>query len=234
MKTAVLVSGQMRSLDVCITSIQKHLLDRIGDYDLLAHVADDEDAWKIDLLKPAKCVRIKQPAFDEKNYIHRSGRGVIGIQPVLRMFWSMEEANKLKKAAEAERGSPYDWVIRLRPDTQFFSDIEDLATCAPSAIYLPTFCNYWGYQDRFAFGGSRAMDVYHEKSALVDTYVAEGGIFHPESILKWAIDRAAVPVRRTGILFDTLRKNGSRIRPVWEECYGDVLPAWRRAWLEAS
>ncbi|MDD2763130.1 MAG: hypothetical protein PHE83_04030 [Opitutaceae bacterium] len=228
MKTAVLISGQMRSLDVCITSIQKHVLDRIGDYDVLAHVADDEDAWKVELLEPKQCLVVAQPTFDEKNYIHRSGRGVIGIQPVLRMFWSMEESNKLRRAAEAGRGAPYDWVIRLRPDTQFFSDIEDLAACDPSAVYLPTFCNYWGYQDRFAFGGVRAMDAYHDKCALVDTCMAAGGVFHPESILKWAIDHAGVPVKRTEILFDTLRKNGSRIRPVWEERYGDVVPAWKR------
>ena len=44
MKTAVLVSGQMRSLDGTLASIQKHVLSRIGDYDVIAHVAEDEDA----------------------------------------------------------------------------------------------------------------------------------------------------------------------------------------------
>lgn len=233
MKTAVLVSGQMRSLDVCITSIQKHVLDKIGDYDVIAHVAEDEDAWKVELLEPKKCVVVPQPEFDEKNYIHRTGRGVIGIQQVLKMFWSMEESNTLKKQAEAERGTRYDRVIRLRPDTQFFSDIEDLATIDPNAIYIPTFCNYWGYQDRFAFGGSEVMDVYHDKLALVDVCCAEGGIFHPESMLKWVIDRAGVPVKRTEIVFDTLRKNGDRIRPSWEACYGDIIPEWRRPFVAA-
>ena len=64
MKTAVLVSGQMRSLDLCITSIQKHLLSKIGDYDIIAHVADDEDAWKVKLLEPRKCVVVAQPLLD--------------------------------------------------------------------------------------------------------------------------------------------------------------------------
>lgn len=229
MKTAVLVSGQMRSLDVCITSIQKHVLDKIGDYDLLAHVAEDEDAWKVELLEPKKCVVVKQPELDEKNYIHRTGRGVIGVQQVLRMFWSMEESNKMKKQAEAERGAPYDWVIRLRPDTQFFSDIEDLTTLDPNAVYVPTFCNYWGYQDRFAFGSSKWMDAYHDKMDLIDPYIAQNGIYHPESMLKWMLDRAEAPVKRTEIMFDTLRKNGERIRPCWHEVYGDVIPEWKKA-----
>ncbi|HMD60800.1 MAG TPA: hypothetical protein VKG78_05195, partial [Opitutaceae bacterium] len=68
MKTAVLVSGQMRSLDGCIASIQKHVLSRIADYDVIAHVADDEDAWKVEMLEPRKCVVVKQPLLDEKNY----------------------------------------------------------------------------------------------------------------------------------------------------------------------
>ena len=204
MKTAVLVSGQMRSLDVCISSIQKHLLQRIGDYDLFAHVAEDEDAWKVELLEPKQCVVVNQPELDEKNYIHRTGRGVIGVQQVLRMFWSMEESNKMKAAAEIDRGAPYDWVIRLRPDTQFFSDVEDLSTLDANAVYVPTFCNYWGYQDRFAFGSSTAMDAYHRKLDLLDEFVAGNGIFHPETILKWVLDRAGTPVRRTEILFDTL------------------------------
>lgn len=229
MKTAVLISGQMRSAATCLPSIQKHVLERIGDYDLFAHVADDADTWTAELFEPTKLVVVKQPELDEKNYIHRTGRGVIGVQQVLRMFWSMEESNKLKQQAEAERGAKYDWVIRLRPDTQFFSNIEDLATCDPRAIYIPTFCNYWGYQDRFAFGGSAEMDVYHHKLALLDTFVAEGGIYHPETILKWCIDRAGTPVNRTEIMFDTLRKNGERIRACWHECYGDVIPAWKKA-----
>lgn len=233
MKTAVLVSGQMRSLDGCIASIQKHVLDRIGDYDVIAHVADDEDTWKVELLEPVQCVVVRQPEFDEKNYIHRSGRGVIGIQPVLRMFWSMAESNRLKKEREAATGRRYDWVIRLRPDTQFYSDIEDLATCDPAAAYVPTFSNYYGYQDRFAFGGSVPMDAYHDKFGLLDTYVEEGGIFHPETMLKWALDRAGVPVHRTGIIFDTLRKNGLRKRPVWEAALGDVLPEWKQAFVAA-
>jgi len=94
---------------------------------------------------------------------------------------------------------------------------------------VPTFSNYWGYQDRFAFGGSAAMDVYHDKLRLLDEFVAGGGIFHPETILKWVLDRAGTPVQRTGVVFDTVRKNGERLRPVWHETYGDVLPPWKRA-----
>ena len=77
------------------------------------------------------------------------------------------------------------------------------------------------------------MDVYHNKCALIDTYIAEGGIFHPESILGWAIQRAGVKVLRTEILFDTLRKNGARVRPTWDERYGDVLPPWKRQFTAA-
>lgn len=233
MKTAVLISGQMRTADVCLPSIQKHVLDRLGDYDVIAHIADDEDTWKLELFEPKKVSIQSQPELDEKNYVHRSGRGVIGIQPVLRMFWSMEESNRLRREAEAESGVRYDWVVRLRPDTQFYSDVEELASCDPSAVYLPTFSNYYGYQDRFAFGGPAAMDAYHDKFSLLDTCMAENGIFHPESMLKWALDRAGTPVKRTAILFDTLRKNGYLKRPVWSAKYGDIVPEWLKSFQAA-
>jgi len=224
----------MRSADVCLASIQKHVLSRIGDHDIIAHIADDDDAWKLELFEPTRAVVEKQPDLDEKNYIHRTGRGVIGVQQVLRMFWAMEESYKLMEKVQAERGTPYDWVIRLRPDTLFFSDIEDLSTCDPTACYLPTFCNYWGYQDRFAFGGPAVMKTYHDKLALIDDYIAQGGIYHPESMLKWMIDRVNTPVRRTEIMFDTLRKNGQRIRAVWDATYGDPIPAWKQALAGAA
>src|SRR5580658_1191276 len=229
MKTAVLISGQMRTLEGTLGSIQKHVLSRIGDYDVIAHVAEDEDAWKVEMLEPRKCVVVKQPFFDEKNYVHRSGRGVSGIQQVLRMFWSLAESNRLRHEVESETGKPYDWVIRLRPDTEFFSDIEDLAACDPSNIYVPTFCNSWGYNDRFAFGGGKAMDPYHDKTQLLDTYIGEKGIYHPESFLKWAIERAGVQVRRTETIFDTVRKNRTRIPPFWDASMGDSVPDWKRA-----
>ncbi|HEY1763275.1 MAG TPA: hypothetical protein VGF85_00030 [Opitutaceae bacterium] len=228
MKTAVLVSGQMRTLEYCLPSIQKHVLSRIGSYDVIAHIAEDEDAWTVEMLEPRKCAVVKQPNFDEKNFVHRSGRGVSGIQQVLRMFWSMEESNRLRHEVEAETGVAYDWVVRLRPDTEFFSDIEDLAACDPAAVHIPTFCNYWGLNDRFAFGGGAAMDAYHMKCGLLDSYVEQGGIYHPESFLKWAVDRAGIAVRRTEVIFDSVRKNRSRITPHWDASMGDIAPEWKR------
>jgi hypothetical protein len=231
MKTAVLVSGQMRTLEACLPSIQNHVLSRIGSFDVIAHVAEDEDAWKVALLEPRRCLVVRQPTFDEKNYVHRSGRGVSGIQQVLRMLWSLEESNRLRREAEAEAGVAYDWILRLRPDTEFSSDLEDLAACDPSAVYIPTFCNYWGLNDRFAFGGAAAMDAYHDKVGLLDGYIEQGGIYHPETFLKWAIERAGFPVRRTEVLFDSVRKNRSRITPYWEASMGDVVPRRTRGLL---
>jgi len=230
MKIAICLSGQMRTLDRCADSVRQHILSRY-DCDVFVHAADDPDAWMAGLLEPLRAAKVGQPEFDEKNYIHRSGRGVVAPQGVLRMLWSIQEADAMRRAAEEERGQRYDWVVRLRGDTQFFTDIEDLATLDPSAVYIPTYCNYWGCNDRFGFGGSEAMTVYSQKFGLLDEYVAGGGIFHPESFLKWALARGGVPIRRTEMLFDTIRKNGDRDRPIWRAECGDAVPDWKMPFL---
>lgn len=218
MNTAVLISGQMRSAEACFPSIKKHLLDKIGEHDIYAHVAQDEDSHTLKLFNPvSSCVGV-QPDLDEKNYIHRTGRQVFGVQQVLRQLWTIYESWKLMEAS----GVRYDWVVRLRPDTQFLCDVEPIETWQ-CGVTIPKHNNWWGYCDRFAYMDYDSAKVYHSAWLGLDEYVAKNGIFHPETILKHTLDTNHVPVHRSNIVFDTLRKNGARIIPQWHRETGDVL-----------
>lgn len=238
MKIAVLLSGQLRSAALCLDSLRRHVLEPIGPHDLFAHVADDPGVRLVERLRPRDLVVAAPPSFDEGNLVHRSGRGFGGtpgdVHRLLAQFWRLEESCRLKCAAETTDGVPYDWVLRVRPDSLYHRPIEDLSTLDPGAVYLPGFGNFHGYNDRFAFGGSAPMDTYHRRlgEPLMD-YLAAGGVLHPESILRGVLDRAAVRVRRTGMIFDTLRVDGTRLTITWSPDYGDVppdyLPEWRQA-----
>lgn len=222
MRTAVLVSGQMRTLDKCAASIREHVMTWVVPYDVYVHAAADEDAGRACLLQPAatwellRCASIvvaEQPFLDEKNYIARTGRGVAGVQRVLRQLWALQQVWRMVAGR-------YDWYIRLRPDTECLTDLEQLEDCDPDSLYVPEFCNWWGLCDRFAFGGHAVMERYCNQLDRLDEYIALGGIFHPETFLRWCMN--GTPIRRTKIRFNTLRKDGSRIVPEFHADKGDV------------
>lgn len=238
MRIAVLLSGQLRSAAFCFPSLRRHVLDRLGPCDIFAHIADDADVSLVSRLNPRALVVVNAPAFDEKDYRshagHDFGAAPEDVQRLLAQLWRLEQSNRLRLEAEHADGARYDWVLRVRPDTLYHTDIEDLGGLDPAYVYLPTFGNFHGYNDRFAFGGAAVMDVYHARlGEPLDTYLAAGGVLHPECILRGILDRADIPVRRTGVIFDTLRPNGTRLALTWSHHYGDVipdfLPEWRRA-----
>lgn len=223
MTTAVLVSGNMRTLDVCYPTIERHILKRLlGGFDCYSSTALDEDYLKVDLFRGVLGMTEPQPMMDEKNYQQRIGLGCYGVQVVLRQLWALRRSWQVMLMAGVPSAQ---WIIRLRPDCWFHNDIEDLNECDPACIYVPTFHNFYGLNDRFAFGGYDAMKVYCNRLDTMDDYIASGGIFHPESHLKWTLARAGIEVRRTQILFDLVRRGGLHVKPQWnhDANYGDVL-----------
>lgn len=221
MSVAVLVSGNMRTFDVCAKTIHDNVLGWLGNYPAIySATAQDEDAHKVSIFGGVIGVTEPQPQMDEKNYQNQIGLGCYGVQVVLRQLWAKQRVWQIMNSD----GYAPKWVIRLRPDCWFHNDIEDLRKCDPACLYVPTFHNFFGLNDRFAFGGYDVMKVYMNRLDTMDDYIAAGGVFHPESHLKWVMARAGIEVKRTRILFDLVRKDGTHVKPQWNhDCnYGDV------------
>lgn len=223
MTVAILISGQMRTADLCVESIKRHVYLfpwSCDGFQTYAATAQDEDSDKIELFPRVLGMTEPQPQMDEKNYAASMGLGCYGVQVVLRQLWA------LRRAWQIMEGDGYkpDWVIRLRPDCYFHNDMECLEDCDPRAVYVPTFHNFHGLNDRFAFGGYEAMRVYCNRLDNMDEYVAAGWVFQPETHLRWTLEKAAIPVKRTRVLFDLVRKGGAHVKPEWnkDENYGDV------------
>lgn len=214
MKTAVLISGQFRSGLYCYPSIKKHVLDKIGDHDVYCHLMLDGDAADAKVYNPKVLKIVEQPALDEKNYIHRTGRQVYGVQGVLRQLWGLREAYLM---VDGE----YTHFMRLRPDLQFFNDIEPLGDLQ-FACNVPRFHNWWGLNDRFAVMPTVYAGAYFARINNLDDYVERNGIFHPETHLKWTLDGANIPHARTNVIFDTVRKDGTRMPPEYHKACGDL------------
>jgi hypothetical protein len=211
MNVAVLVSGQMRTAEHCATGIRSIY----PDVPFVVHAAADADADKAFLFRPAVTVIETQPEMPERReYTWQSGRGNHGVQRTLKQLWSFKRTWQAFEASGIEA----DVVVRCRADLLFVVEPEQ----ATPAFTVPAFANWWGLNDRFAWGSRDVMRRYFNRLDVLDEYIDQGGVFQSESFLEWAM--RDVPVKRTRAVTVSLRSDGTRDEPVWLAECGDVLP----------
>ena len=210
MKTVVLISGQMRTADQCAAGIR----ELYPDVPFVVHAVADHDADKAFAFKPA--VTVIEPQYEmpeRREYSWQMGRGCHGVQRVLKQLWGLARAWEVFAASGIEA----DVVVRMRPDLVFSVPPE---APAGGGWYVPKFANWWGFNDRFAFGDVPRMRAYFTRLYWLDEYINAGGIFHPETFLHAVMD--GYTVHRTRAVFSTLRADGSRDEPVWVFDAGDT------------
>jgi len=210
MKTVVLISGQMRTADQCAAGIR----EIYPDATFVIHAIADDDADKAFLFRPAVTVIEPQHEMPERReYSVQIGRGCHGVQRVLKQLWGLRRVWQVFEASGIEA----DVIVRCRPDLVFGVRPEPFAG---TGWRVPTFANWWGFNDRFGFGDLQAMRRYFMRLDRLDEYIDAGGIFHPETFLGWAM--RGVPTHSTRAVFATLRTDGTRDEPVWAVEAGDV------------
>jgi hypothetical protein len=210
MKTAVLISGQMRTADQCAAGIR----EIYPDVPFVVHAVADDDAEKAFLFRPAVTVIEPQHEMPERReYSTQIGRGCHGVQRVLKQLWGLRRVWQVFEASGIEA----DVIVRCRGDLAFSVPPEPFEG---EGWRVPTFCNWFGFNDRFAFGDLPSMRRYFTRLDRLDEYIDAGGIFHPETFLGWAM--RGVPAESTRAVFATVRADGTRDDPVWYEPAGDI------------
>lgn len=218
-KIAVLVCGQMRTLDQTYQQIK----EIYKDADFYIHAVLDEDTKKGHLLKPK--IFFSEPQFEMPEKVEYSwnlARGCHGVQRVLKQLWGLEKVWELYENS----GDKHDIIIRWRPDTLFIENpeqSEEIEEELDNKIFIPKFFNYWGLNDRFAFGNYEVMKIYFNRFKKLDEFISIKGMFHPETFLAWSIISQKIDIRRTKAVFHTLRKDGSKIEPVYNPKELDIL-----------
>ena len=218
-KVAILVCGQMRTLDKTYDQIKSIY----PNADFYVHSVLDEDTEKAFLLKPK--VLIAEPQYEMAERVEYSwtmSRGCHGVQNVLKQLWGLDKVWNIYE----KYGEKHDVVIRWRPDTLFSTFPEDLETITEknlNCIFIPRFFNHSGLNDQFAFGNYRNMKTYFTRFKKLDEYIDKGeslgkcSIFHPETFLAWhLLISEKIIIQRTKAVFDILRKDGSRIKPRYD------------------
>lgn len=226
MSTAILISGHMRSFDVCLPTLHHHVFRHFPDADFYVSTVQDEDAHKVELLKKKYGDRVKavniekeQPVFPlppecppnwrgpQSFYMHEPYAISVSPQAVIGQLWQLKNAWKLVPSDDH-----YGTFVRCRPDLWFHHFDKPLEYS--HVAYTPWWGRFGGCNDRFAVLGLQAARHYFTTFDKLNELVADGCPLHPESLVKFSLEKNMCLVSdNMDALFSTVRTNGEMRRP---------------------
>ena len=136
LKIAVQVFGHVRTFEKCAPSLKKYFL-RYYDCDVFIHTWSTLDhetqTWhkrktsshsidqsqfenKIQSLYSPKKIKIEHQVPEDLGTYEASSSRTLSIYGIKSMFYSMEQANKLRESYEFQSKTEYDYVLMIRPD----------------------------------------------------------------------------------------------------------------------
>lgn len=130
----------------------------------------------------------------------------------ISMHYSIHKANELKKNFERENNITFDWVIRMRTDSDFRSNVLDVRNLQHN-LNIPSGEDWSdsGINDQFAIGRSNTMDLY---SNLYNNFHYTQSIkYYPERILFLHLKN--MNITPTRIDFPVRINNGMDFRRIW-------------------
>ena len=138
----------------------------------------------------------------------------------ISMHYSIFKSNQLKKEYEKENDMIFDWVIRMRTDSDFKYQFLDLLHLN-SELNIPSGEDWsdnqhTGINDQFAIGKSNAIDLY---SNLYNNFHYHQSLkYYPERILYSHLKNMNLNIER--IDFPVRINNGQDFRKTW---YPDLV-----------
>lgn len=231
MKTAILISGHMRSFERCLPTLHWHVFRHYPDADFFVSTIKDADSDKAKLLNArypssrvsidvvdeqpdcvaemrAKGVELPKEWTPGAHYMHEPYAISVRPQAVLRQLWQMERVWKMAD----ESGEGYSVFIRCRPDLYFHS-YEDVFGIEDETALLPWWGKFGGVNDRFACLGVKAARAYFTTYSQIPGLMADGCPLHPESLVRASLDEAKAYRLPLKAEFSTLRANGEMRHP---------------------
>lgn len=236
MKTAILIVGELRSFDLCLPTLHWHLFRHFPGAHFYVSTVADANAPKSGLLSllyqdkdPGVTVAIEAvpqqpdtqadlrarganlPEVWQKGAFYTHEPYAISVNPhgVGKQLWQLNRAWEFMISQQTTTHCPYDCVIRVRPDLWFQScEISYLAELKPTDALSPWWGRFGGINDRFAILGAAAAEAYFTTYKRIPELLQLGCPFHPESLVKGALDLAGVAHRTIKAEFGTLRENG--------------------------
>lgn len=176
----------------------------LENYDYQKLLIENYDERKITfqkLLNELKFVPSTDPEDEPRN----------DVGPI-SMHYSIYKANELKKEYEKEHNIIFDWVIRMRTDSEFRYDVLDLNSLY-GELNIPSGEDWKkdAINDQFAIGTSYAMNLY--SNFYNNIHYTQSSKYYPEVLLyNYLMKINLIPNR---IDFPVRINNGIDFRKVW-------------------
>jgi hypothetical protein len=221
MKTAILISGQLRDAKNCFLSLKEHVIDSYNadvfidtwspGNNLLDHrgqlIPDNLSTQEmLSLYKPKLAMfedfdnsplfdRIKHSNIGNKMGYDGSHAWETKIENVFYMYYKVWRCFQHMKHYEAINSFKYDQVIRMRFDLLFESF--PIIQAEHATVYIPAgFDHRGGINDLLSLGTRETMEKICDLFSNLVQYAESGVGMHPESILRTHIERCGVKINR--------------------------------------
>lgn len=245
MKTAILISGQMRSFAQRLPNLHWMVFRHFPDPHFFVSAADDADADSAELLRArfetdgirrVFIEKVKQPDLPEPDATlaaHAPFAISVPVQAILRQLWALERCWELMARNSQFAVSSGTTFVRCRPDLHFYN------TRLPSHVpinecHVPWWGGFGGINDRFAVMGSLAAASYFRTYSRLPKLLDAGCPLHPESLVAGSLampQNYPLVIRKTLLAeFGCTMANGQTRGP--EHQHGDIfvyLDALRQA-----
>jgi len=236
MKTAVIITGHMRSFEACLPTLRHHVLRHFENIAFFVATVADANAVKAqqlramfpesqvevtacleqpDCVAEMKAAGVQFPKEWEPGRILTFEPYAISVHPqaILRQLWQNREGWRLFEETAKEE---FDVVIRVRPDLYWhhFNLPQRLEILAHGEALIPWWGRFGGVNDRFAILNREAASAYFNTYTNVPQLLNAGCPLHPESLIFRALD--AHEIQPVDAWFSTRRENGEMRPPEWQ------------------
>lgn len=220
-KTAVLISGQMRTFATCLPSLYWTVFRKLKDPHFFVSAAKDDQATTAYLLENYPEFKgkvfieiVEQPTLPEPHirYAAHAPYAISApVQSILRQLWAYNrvweffcetarshivEVSNPPMLALTNSIPDFSTVVRCRPDL-FFHRFDPVRHLEPHEFMGVWKARCGGVNDRFAVMGRGAAKAYFTAFTKLQSLLDAGCPLHPESIQQAAMEQDGVGIRNT-------------------------------------
>jgi len=203
MKIALLITGKVNT---DADQYQNFYDNFIKDNDVDIFVSHSKDkAEKIskfcELYKPKCIIESSENYYDVSMY---SKSNETNLHNMMCMFLNRKNVMHLLDAHIKATNTKYDVINSTRCDLWFdgrinFSDfVEEINH---NKVAIPSYCDYGGVNDQFAFGNLDVMNKYLSVYDNISNLAKQGCIIHPETLLLYHLQALKVDRHRFTIKY---------------------------------
>jgi hypothetical protein len=189
MNIAICLSGSVRTFTSLKQNAQNNL---IGDIKEIFTVLDEP----VDLNISRGLYFNNQKLYSSEidNFSKKTKEALdTSVKNTLQMFYRIYKCNQLKSEFEEEKNIKFDIVVRARPDLEYHNRVK-FNFLNKNEIIVPANYNWGGVCDQFWYSDSDTSDIISKLYLNIHTYITEGCIFHPETLLLYHCNKNNIKV----------------------------------------